>query len=175
MTIDSRSVASLFQQMEQNWPDSVTPVSRMMLRVFRLNAIIRANAERCAREEALDFTEFQILAMLRRESPPHQLTPNDLCAFLQITSGGLTKALTRLEGRDLITRSVSDQDRRSKPVRLTPAGGARIERAMAHVLRSDGELLEQGLTPKQMETMITLLTRLVEALESNATPSAAKT
>ncbi|MEO0819803.1 MAG: MarR family transcriptional regulator [Pseudomonadota bacterium] len=165
MTIDNRPADESLRRMQLNWPEAVTPVSRLMLRLFRLNKIIQANAERCVQAEGLDFTEFQLLVMLRREPPPHELPPTELYQHLQMSSGGITKALKRLENSAFVERGVCETDRRSKPVRLTAKGCGAIERAMADVLSSDGDLLRHGLNAEELEQMITLLQRLMSAVD----------
>lgn len=169
MSIDNHPATDLLDKMEQNWPEAVTPVSRMMLRVFRLNKLIRANATRCVADFGLSFSEFQLLMTLRREPSPHRLSPTEICQTLMLSSGGLTKMLYRLEERELISRIASRKDGRSKLVQLTAAGMALIEDAMETVLTSDGELLQLGLSTEEMADLTTLLHKALHGIESHLT------
>jgi DNA-binding MarR family transcriptional regulator len=149
----------------ENWPQAVTPISHLMVRIFRFSTLILDNATRQVSAHGLTFTEFEVLAALRGTPSPHELQPTSLYDAVLISSGGLTKVLRSLEARGLITRSAGVSDRRSKPVRLTAKGRALAQRAMADVLRSDGELITTGLSETEIERMTRLLRKLLPSLE----------
>lgn len=154
--------------MEANWPEAVSPVSKLMIRTYRLSRLIGENASAQAARHGLTLTEFEVLAALRSRPPPHELTPTDLYDGVLISSGGLTKVLTALDRAGLIARSESKSDRRSKPVRLTPRGRTIIGRAMQDVQRSDGALIFGGLSATEVAALTTLLQKLLSTLESPA-------
>ena len=129
--------------MRENWPDVVTPSTELMMRIYRLNDLVRENAIRQTEQSGLSFTEFEVLVALRSVKPPHELIPTDLYQAILISSGGLTKVLRALEERGLIARARGETDRRSKPVRLTAAGKNLAERVMPRVLESDEKLLSE--------------------------------
>jgi DNA-binding MarR family transcriptional regulator len=149
----------------ENWPEAVTPITRLMVRVFRFGTLILDNATRRVSAHGLTFTEFEVLAALRGTPSPHEMQPTSLYDAVLISSGGLTKVLKSLQVRGLITRSAGVSDRRSKPVRLTAKGRALAERAMADVLTSDGELITRGLSETEIERMTKLLRKLLPSLE----------
>lgn len=156
---------TLLTYMGRNWPEAVTPTSKLMMRVYRLAEIVRDNAQQQTSRSGLTFTEFEVLVALRSAAPPHELIPTDLYQAILISSGGLTKVLLGLEKRGLIMRGRGEIDKRSKPVRLTASGKVTVERAMADVLASDGELLAAGLTAAKMERLTKLVAKLLQALE----------
>jgi DNA-binding MarR family transcriptional regulator len=84
-----------------------------------------------------------------------------------MSSGGLTKVLHALEGKNLVKRGKGETDRRSKPVRLTAKGRALIERAMADVLRSDGELISRGVSEVEIERLTRLVRKALATLEAS--------
>ncbi|MGK9063748.1 MarR family winged helix-turn-helix transcriptional regulator [Stutzerimonas chloritidismutans] len=90
----------------------------------------------------LDLTpaSFEVLAALRVQPAPHQLTPTDLYEAMLISSGGLTKLVKTLERRGLVTRPFSDDDRRSRPIALTAEGRALAEHAMLAVQTAEKPL-----------------------------------
>jgi DNA-binding MarR family transcriptional regulator len=149
----------------ENWPEAVTPIAHLMVRVFRFGNLVLDNATRQVAAHGLTLTEFEALATLRGAPPPHALAPTDLYGAVLISSGGLTKVLYALQARNLITRAEAGTDRRSKPVRLTPKGRALAERAMADVLRTDGELISSGLSQAEIERLTRLLRKLLATLE----------
>jgi DNA-binding MarR family transcriptional regulator len=150
-----------------NWPEAVTSMSHLMVRLFRFSSLVRDNAARRVAAHALSFTEFEVLVTLRSAAPPHELAPTDLYGAVLITSGGLTKVLHGLETRGLITRSEGDVDRRSKPVRLTARGRALAERVMADVMENDRELIAGGLNEAEVERLTRLLRKLLVRLEGD--------
>jgi DNA-binding MarR family transcriptional regulator len=69
----------------------------------------------------LGFTAAQwtILRVLAAGEPP---TAADLCRQLNYDTGSMTRMLSRLERKGVITREPSESDRRVVRLRLTPAG-----------------------------------------------------
>ena len=164
-TVGRRSVDDLLQERVVHWPEAVTPVAQLMMRVFRVGGLMVDNVRRLAAEHGLTLTEFEVLVTLRGVAPPHELAPTDLYGAILISSGGLTKVLHALQDRKLITRGSSRTDRRSKPVRLTAKGRALAERAMAGVLRSDADLIGRGLSKAEIAQLTALLRKLLATLE----------
>lgn len=149
----------------ESWPEAVTPITQLMVRIFRFSNLVLDNATHQMAAHGLTFTEFEVLVTLRGAPPPHELAPTDLYGAVLISSGGLTKVLHALERRNLITRGKGRTDRRSKPVRLTAKGRSLAERAMAGVVRSDGELVSRGLSEAEVVRMTRLLRKLLATLE----------
>lgn len=157
----------------ENWPEAVTPITHLMVRIFRFGNLILVNAARQMAALGLTLTEFEVLVTLRGMAPPHQLAPTELYGAVLISSGGLTKVLRTLETKKLISRGKGEADGRSKPVRLTPKGCALAERVMAEVLHSDGELISRGLSDAEVERMTRLLRKLLATLEPGSTDAGA--
>lgn len=111
----------------------------------------------------LSAAEFDVLATLRNAPAPHELTPSQIQDEVVITSGGLTKVMLQLEGRGLVVRHQSQDDLRVKPARLTDAGRAGIERAMADTVAATGDWLRSALDHAQMQQLQALLRALVDA------------
>ena len=151
------------------WPEAITPVSRMMVQVFRLSDLVLQQATATVQSLGLTFSEFEVLATLRSFPAPHELAPGDLCAAVLISSGGLTKVLHALEDRGLISRSAGKADRRSKPVRLTTRGRGVAERAMAGVLGVDHELVSGALSKAEVAELTRLTGKLLARLEQPST------
>lgn len=162
---EKRTAETLLAFMRQNWPEAVTSTSELMMRVYRLNDLVRANAHRQVERYGLSFTEFEILVALRSIGSPYELVPTDLYQAILISSGGLTKVLHSLEERELVVRSANKSDRRSKPVRLTKAGQTTVEHAMADVLASDGKLLAAGIDDDEIQNLTELVAKFLRALE----------
>lgn len=72
-----------------------------------------------------------VLLALRRQGPPHQLTPTDLRRATLLTSGAMTTRLDRLEEDGLVRRTPDPADRRSFQVSLTERGRLLADRALS--------------------------------------------
>ena len=152
-------------RMKKTWPKTVTPTVEVILSIYRLNDLARANARRQTSRRGLSLTDIDVLAALRRAPPPHELSPTELYSAVLISSGGLTKVLHSLEHRGLIRRVADDKDRRSRRVRLTPAGRALAERAVAAVQASGDDLISRALSTGEMARLADLLRKLLLAVE----------
>ena len=115
-------------------------------------------------ELGLSDGDYGLLVPLRRAGEPYELTPTVLARTRMITSGGLTPALDRLEKRGWIERRPNPADRRGSLVRLTPAGVALVDRAMAVHARTELEIVD-SLSPTQRDQLEGLLRDLLVALE----------
>ena len=108
--------------------------------------------------------DYSLLAPLRRAGAQHALSPTELAKHRMITSGGLTPALDRLEGKGLISRQPHPSDRRSSLVVLTEHGLAVVDEAMAR--HSDAEQrLVSALDESERAQLADLLRRLLLARE----------
>lgn len=152
-------------QHRKNWPNALTPTIEVSLRVYRLSDLLRARTQRLTSRHGLSLTEIDVLAALRRAPAPHELTPTELYSAVLISSGGLTKVLHGLEHRSLISRVAVDGDRRSRRVRLTPAGKALAERTAGTVQASNKELFSKALSTAEMARLAALLRKLLLVVE----------
>jgi len=91
----------------------------------------------------LDVGEFDVLAALLRAGPPHEVTPTVLNQSLMMSAGGLTKRLGRLEEREMITRRLSPDDRRSLLVTLTDVGKSLAEQAVTAHTKVTAEVIDR--------------------------------
>ena len=164
-----QAIADVLDARAKTWPEAITPVSRMMVQVFRLSDLVVKQATATVEQQGLGFSEFEALATLRSFPAPHELTPGDLASAMLISSGGLTKVLHALEQKGLVARSADSADRRSKPVRLTAKGRNAAERAMAGILAVDNALVAGALTKHDVAELTRLTGKLLERLESPLT------
>ena len=77
----------------------------------------------------LQYSEFDVLATLRRSGEPYALTPTTLMETVILTSGAITAVLGRLEKAGHIRRIPDPMDGRSKKAALTPSGRRLIDKA----------------------------------------------
>jgi DNA-binding MarR family transcriptional regulator len=149
----------------EHWPEAVTPIAHLMMRVYRFGGLVQASSMKRAGTYGLSPAEFEVLVTLRGVARPHKLMPTELYGAVLMSSGGLTKVLQGLERRGLITRAEGKVDRRSKPVRLTAKGRALAERAMSDVLETSRRLIRSGLSEAEIEWLTKLLRKVLNVLE----------
>lgn len=112
--------------------------------------------------DGLPIQWFEVLMRLLR-TPDHRLPMNRLAAEIDMTSGGYTKLVDRLEAADLVERVPAVDDRRVIYTSLTDAGRAAAEQAMQrHELHLREVVLAQ-LCPEQLHDLADLMRVLRDA------------
>ncbi len=129
-------------------PDvDVSPLASLS-RISRLaRHLDRARADAFAAHE-LEVWEFDVLAALRRQGRPYELSPGELIRQTLSTSGTMTNRVNRLEARGLVLRQPNVDDRRGVRVRLTDAGRQRVQEALADLLDYERRVLCRDRAPR---------------------------
>jgi len=113
--------------------------------------------EECA---AHDLTPVQYAALVAiRENPGTDATR--LSALIAFDRSTLGNVLERLESRKWVDRYSSPDDKRTKLLKITPAGATLIKRAETAVLRAQDRILVP-LRPSDRTKLMQLLEQLVE-------------
>lgn len=111
--------------------------------------------------EEISMAEARVLLEIARHEP---IRASTLQEILQIDRGYLSRIITRLGRRALVARDDASQDRRSRPVSLTPEGKlfvAQLDRRMNDAIRAS----LNGLDPVERRDLVTSL-RQVQSLLS---------
>ena len=116
------SIEELRQQQKQHWPEMHRAASPAILSIIRAGDQFMKETNAALQAYQLTGAEFDVLATLRRQAPPYQLSPTELCKAMLFSSGGLTKVLYRLQSAKLVLRPVNPDDGRSLLVQLSTAG-----------------------------------------------------
>lgn len=114
-------------------------------------------------DSGLTHFEYGILYALA-DAPEHTLRMSVLAGFANSSLSRLSRAATRLESRDWITRSPDPDDRRSTRVRLTPAGVEQYERATPGHMRAVRQLVLDPLTSAQRRHLREASRRIIRAV-----------
>ena len=124
-------------------------------RVSRLSRLIdRRLAENFARF-GIEAWMYDVLATLRRNGAPYELTAGELVGQSMVTTGAITNRIDRLEARGLVERTRTD-DRRKVVVRLTPRGLDLVDEVVGGHLLTEREILS-SLTSRQQAELAELL------------------
>ncbi len=116
-----------------SWASYDLPLQDMAVskRIQRMARRLEGLAAESLEPLGLEPGEFDVLATVLRSGPPFEVTPTWLSRSLLISAAGLTKRLSRMEGRGLVSRRMDPEDRRSLLVALTDEGHALAEKAVA--------------------------------------------
>jgi DNA-binding MarR family transcriptional regulator len=121
----------------------------------------------------LSWETFSLIAALRRSGKPYELNPTELQRQSLLTSGAMTNRINRVEALGLVERRPDSNDGRGVIVRLTPAGRALADKAIAVHFSQSANVLGT-LNAREREQLNQLLAKLLDSLE-NAPPVAAET
>jgi DNA-binding MarR family transcriptional regulator len=154
------AVDKILDQWRMSRPDLDT---QAMGPIGRLSRVFHHNTARMAEtfeRHGLNAAGFDVLATLRRSSPPHALSPGELMASMMITSGTVTNRIDQLVKAGLVTRATDPNDGRRGVVKLTEDGFNLIDTAVAdHVATQSGLLSD--LTAEEVAQLDALLRKLL--------------
>lgn len=134
----------------------------VLWRIFFLHKHLRKSAGRDLSKLHLTNWAFDVLASLRRQGPPYQMSPSELCRAAMLSSGAMTNRLDRLQDRGLIERHADPNDRRGLLVRLTDRGTKLVDEAVKIRFDQANRALEP-LSESERIQLTGLLRKLVAA------------
>lgn len=146
-------------------PETRADALQVVGRIIWLGRQYEEAVTRMLREPGLSYSDYDVIATLRRAGSPYELTPTELGKRVLLTSGGLTACLRRLETAGLVSRRGVPEDRRRLLARLTTKGFDWIESFIDQRFSIADEALA-NLDPKQMATLEDLLRRLVHPIDT---------
>jgi MarR family 2-MHQ and catechol resistance regulon transcriptional repressor len=138
----------------------------LWLVLMKAHRALARHAARSIEPSGLGMSDFAVLEVLLNKGPQKV---NDIGRRVELTSGAITTAVDRLAARGLVAREHDDADRRSRVVRLTPAGRAHIDGIFAQHAAAL-EAASSGLTKAERKTLIGLLKKLGIAADGAVDP-----
>lgn len=103
--------------------------------------------------------QFKVLIILQQFGVD---TPAELCRYLSLDSGSMTRMLDRLEQKNLVSRQRSEADRRQICLALTPAG-RRLADRLPHIGADAMNQLVGVLDPDELAALERILTKVLVA------------
>ncbi|NOI67132.1 MarR family transcriptional regulator [Vibrio sp. 99-8-1] len=152
--------------MEENWPEAYEDMMPSLPLIDKIHSINESLRSKVMAEYGLQTSDFGLLTALRRTPAPHLLMPTQIMDYMLISSGGLTKALYRLEEKELISRSPSSDDGRIKLVQLTEKGKEIIEEIVIKAQQSH-RLMKADFSVQEAKQLDRLLTKLLTTVEAH--------
>lgn len=156
ITNDRDLIDSLLDDWRIERPELDVSGMAIVGRIINLASRLKGMASTALQQFELPYTEFDVLATLRRSGAPYELMPTELMGTVLITSGAMTATLRRLEDRGLVERAVDANDKRIKRVCLTAIGKDLIDRA-APVRFNEAQAAISGLSMEQEIQLADLL------------------
>jgi MarR family transcriptional regulator, 2-MHQ and catechol-resistance regulon repressor len=133
----------------------------LWLVLMKAHRALSRHASKSIEPSGLGVSDFAVLEVLLSKGPQRV---NEIGRRVDLTSGSITTAIDRLEARGLVARGLDDADRRSRVVRLTPAGRAHIGGVFSQHAAAL-EAASSGLTRTERKSLIALLKKLGIAAE----------
>lgn len=169
MGADPDTVAGIVERWRAIRPD-LDPTPMLVLgRIQRLWALVDERLRPPFAAAGLANGDFDLLAALRRQDPPHEASPGRLAAAMLVTTGATTKRIDRLERQGHVTRRPSERDGRGRVVALTPSGLRLTDELIALHLANEAAILAP-LTPAERNELGRLLGRLATSVEGGMRP-----
>ena len=158
MSIDPFDI--IREQWRRERPDLDTSGLEVLWRISFLHKDLKRKTERRVAKTGIPNWAYDVLAALRRQGEPYELSPSELCEATLLTSGAMTNRLDRLEGDGLVQRHPAPDDRRSLIVRLTGKGKEAVDDALAVRFQHAKEAVS-GISEAQRKQLVDLLRKLV--------------
>ena len=138
----------------------------IVLRVMSLERTFLRQATAALQPLKLELHEYDVLAALRRQGSPFELTASALASETGLSTGAMTNRVDRLERRRLVRRRADKADRRGVNVSLTAKGTRLVDAAIrCRLVAADESLADLG--PGERKRLAALLRRLVIASEND--------
>jgi DNA-binding MarR family transcriptional regulator len=162
---DHDHVDEIVAQWEAERPDLDSSPLHVIGRLSRLADLVDELLRPVFASRGLSDGDFDVLATLRRNGEPFELTPTELGSRTMVTSGAVTKRVDRLVGAGLVERRVSESDARGRRVRLTDRGRVLMDEVYPVHLRNEARLLA-GLTAAERDQLAALLRKAGASMEA---------
>ena len=160
------SIARFISDWQRERPDLDPWPLGIIGRTSRIFSYFLRRADTWLSPLGLSWETFSLIAALRRSGKPYELNPTELQRQSLLTSGAMTNRIDRVEALGLVERRADPADRRGVLVRLTPAGRALADKAIAVHFKATAEVLDV-LTAREAAQMDALLAKLLLSLEQN--------
>lgn len=154
------SVDRILTQWAHVRPDLDVSAMGILGRLSRLSRLLERAQSDVFAAHGLQPGEFDILAtLLRSDAGPRGLTAGALTESAMVTSGAITNRLDRLVVKNLISREVDPNNRRTVRVALTVQGAEVVEAALADHVDNEERLLASlnAADRRQLEKLLSTL------------------
>lgn len=159
------SIAAFIADWRRERPDLDPWPLGIFGRTSRIDSHFLRRADTWLSPLGLSWETFSLIAALRRSGKPYELNPTELQRQSLLTSGAMTNRIDRVEALGLVERRPDTTDRRGVIVRLTPAGRALADKAIAVHFDQTADVLGT-LNMRERQQLNQLLAKLLNSLEN---------
>ncbi len=161
--MDNKQQDDLVSRLRREWalesPNLDSSALEIVGRIIYLSNVWQEDANHVLAQYNLTYTEFDIIATLRRSGSPYELTPTRLRESVLLSSGAMTAALARVEKKGLIIRCTSISDGRVSTAQLTSKG----KKFALKAARTRFDLADSTIQPLPAQDRSTLI-KLLQCL-----------
>jgi len=118
-----------------------------------------------ARRQGMSTGELRVLFAVRRARRPEGLRPTAIFKYLLISSGAVTKQISRLVKRGLVTSEPDPSSQKSFLIKLTPEGARVAEEAFLMTAQEFGKVgaTLRALGKDEKKTALRFLERIIQS------------
>jgi len=138
--------------------------SSISFRLSRVASVLHAGFSKCLEEYDIAPEQFGTLRIVSEDG---DITQSEIAEVLAKGKPTVSRALDALEKKGLITRESNQEDRRVKPIRLTPKGQEVLDKVIPRA-KQFNEAIKARLSPGEIETFFRVLDTIVETAEDHA-------
>ena len=157
----------ILKQWSHERPDLDPSPMGVIGRISRASRYIDKFLQKNFARFGLNSGDFDVLATLRRNGAPYQLTPTALFISMMLSSGAMTNRLDRLENAGYIVRKSHPNDRRGILVTLTDQGLEVIDLVTATHIAHEEQILS-SLSSDEQKELADLLRKLLLSFGDDA-------
>ena len=141
-------------------PDLSTESLALALRLQSLAKSMADNLTEVLSRFDLEWWEYDVLSVLRRQGSPYQMSASDIGANTRLSGGAVTNRIDGLVDRSFVERIADPKDRRRVLVQLLESGQQIVDRATSARFQNAEHALE-CLTDTEQSQLNSLLRKLV--------------
>ncbi len=145
-------------------PDLDLEIEGIVERLYRLGRHLERDHEQTLQRFGISWGEFRVLGVLRYRGKPYRASPGELASSCDLSSGGMTARLDKMERAGLVRRLPDPDDRRGVQVELTDAGSSLWQEAVAAQAERE-QAFASALAGDEQRRLNDLLRRLSHALD----------
>ncbi len=154
-------------------PDLDLETEGIVERLHRLGRHLERSHGETLERFGITWGEFRVLGALRWAGEPYRASPGQLASTCDLSSGGMTARLDKMEDRGLVRRLPDPDDRRGVQVELTDAGWKLWQESVSSQAERE-QAFTIGLTAAEKRELNDLLRRLSHGLDRGAKTRSAK-
>ncbi len=144
--------------------ENLEPMRSLGFLIKRCGSLMSLLAESRFESQSISFTQFIVLMRLRFQT---HMSATQLSCEIGHDMGAMTRVVDSLERSGFVRRERSQHDRRAVEIALTAEGRRQVEGSVHILVGALNELIEP-FSNGEIDTLISLLQRILARLQENA-------